>query len=83
VAEAPVCNIAILDLNAKTLTLVNEVPPHGGQYLTPFLLEDGKVYASITSSASDAFIYQIDPTTATAVQGARIEGKEVQALLKF
>jgi hypothetical protein len=83
VAEAPICNIAILDLNAKTLTLVNEVPLHGGQYLTPFLLEDGKVYASVTTSASDAFVYRIDPVTATAEQGARIEGSEIQAFHKF
>lgn len=87
--SAPACNIAIVDLNAKTITPVADVPNHGGQYLTPFLLEDGKVYTSITIGAAadgayqEAWIYEIDPTSATATQGARIEGFEVQAMYKY
>lgn len=78
-ARAPIHNIAVLDLNAKTLKIVAEIPMHGGQYLTPFLIEDGKVWASITVDINNAFLYQIDPQTATATKGARIEGSEIQA----
>jgi hypothetical protein len=83
VMTAPIHNIAVIDLNAKTLEIVDEIPLHGGQYLTPFLVEDGKVWASITSSASDAFVYQIDPSTVTATKGARIQGSEIQAFFKY
>lgn len=83
VMAAPLHNIAVLDLNAKTLKIVEQIPMHGGQYLTPFLVENGKVWASITTTASDAFVYQIDPATATATKGARIEGSEIQGFYKF
>jgi hypothetical protein len=83
VASAPIHNIAILDLNAKTLEIVDEIPLHGGQYLTPFLIENGKVWASITTTINDAFVYNIDPATATATKGARIEGSEIQAFFKY
>lgn len=83
VADAPIHNIAVLDLNAKTLKIVEEIPLHGGQYLSPFLIEDGKVWASITSSKSEAFVYQIDPATAKGTKGARIEGSEIQAFFRY
>jgi hypothetical protein len=81
--QAPIHRMAVLDLNAKTLKLVDEVPLHGGQYLTPFLVENGKVWASITTSAADSYVYQIDPNTATATKGARIEGSEIQTFFKY
>ena len=83
VAAAPIHNIAVLDLNKKTLKLVEEIPLHGGQYLTPFLVENGKVWASITVSASDAYVWQIDPATAKGTKGARIDGTEIQAFYKY
>jgi hypothetical protein len=81
--QAPIHQMAVLDLNAKTLKIVSDIPLHGGQYLTPFLVEDGKVWASITTSASDSYVYQIDPNTATATKGARIEGSEIQTFFKY
>lgn len=83
VMEAPICNIAVLDLNAQTITIVDDVPLHGGQYNTPFFQENGKVWMSITTDASNAFLYAIDPSNATAAQGARIQGSEIQALFKY
>lgn len=77
-----ICKVVVLDLNAQTLTVVNDVPLHGGQYQTPFLKENGKVLMSI-NDGSEAYIYAIDPTTATAVKGARIEGSELQSLFKY
>lgn len=82
VSSSPICNMAVLDLNAKTITVVDDVPLHGGQYRTSFLVEDGKVWASITTSATDAYVYRIDPATATAEKGSRIEGSEVQTFFK-
>ncbi|HEY3403591.1 MAG TPA: DUF4374 domain-containing protein [Ohtaekwangia sp.] len=83
VVDAPIHNIAVLDLEDKTIEIVDEVPLHGGQYLTPFMVENGKVWASITTSATDAFVYEIDPATATAVKGARIDGSEIQTFSKY
>ena len=83
VMTQPINNIAILDLNAKTLEIVDDVPLHGGQYLTPFLIEEGKVWVSITTSPTDSFLYLVDPATASATKGARIEGSEIQSFFKY
>lgn len=77
-----ICKVVVLDLNAKTLVEVNDVPLHGGQYQTPFLVENGKVLMSI-NDGTEAYIYQIDPLAATAVKGARIEGSELQSFFKY
>jgi len=79
---APVCNIAVLDLNTKSFTLVSSIPLHGGQYQTPFHVENGKVYTSI-NNGSEAYIYAVDPNTASATKGARIEGSELQSFFKY
>lgn len=83
VTEGPIHNMAVIDLFNKTIQVVNDIPLHGGQYKTPFLVEDGKVYASITTSSSDAYIYKIDPETVTATKGAKIQGAEIQAFYKY
>jgi hypothetical protein len=80
----PICQIAIIDLNNKTVTHVQDIPAHGGQYGGQALVEDGKVYMSITSTtAGEARIYAIDPLTATATKAAKIEGLEVPAIYKI
>lgn len=77
-----ICKIAILDLNAQTVTIVNDVPLHGGQYYTPFYLESGMVYISVNTGSS-AYVYRVDPATATAQQGAAIDGSQLQYILKY
>lgn len=77
-----VFEIAVLDLEAKTLAMVDDVPIHHGQYQTPFFKEDGKVYMSIRSEEG-TFIYQIDANTATAVRGSKIDGIELQAIARI
>lgn len=77
----PICKLVVIDLEAATVTDVAGVPLHGGQYATPSLIEDGKVYMNITT-ATDAHIYEIDPETATAVKGAVIEGLEAKGIFK-
>ncbi len=79
---SPVCNIAVLDLNAKSFSLVNGIPLHGGQYQTPFHVENGKVYTSI-NNGSEAYVYVVDPSSGTATKGARIEGSELQSIFKY
>lgn len=78
-----VLRVVILDMQDETLTEVTDIPVHAGQYQTPFLLEEGKVYMSIRQNATgEAYVYRIDPGTATAEQGARIDGIELQAMYK-
>lgn len=80
----PICQVAIIDLNNKTVTHVKDIPTHGGQYGGQGLVENGKVYLSVTSTiAGEARIYEIDPLTATAVKAAKIEGLEVPAIYKI
>jgi hypothetical protein len=79
--SADVCKLVVLDLENKTITNINGVPLHRGQY-APMLVEDGKVYVNITTS-EDAYIYEIDPGTAKAVKGAEIKGKEIQNIARF
>ncbi|HEX6430035.1 MAG TPA: DUF4374 domain-containing protein [Niastella sp.] len=80
----PVCQIAIIDLNNKTVKMVNDIPDHGGQYGAQWLVEDGKVYVSITSTiAGESRIYAVDPATGTATKAAKIQGLEVPAIYKL
>lgn len=79
---APVCNIAVLDLNTQSFSIVNSIPLHGGQYQTPFLVENGKVYTSI-NNGSEAYVYAVDAAAGTATRGARIEGSELQSFFKY
>ncbi|WP_258099596.1 DUF4374 domain-containing protein [Marinoscillum pacificum] len=75
----PILNAAVIDLNAETLTIVEDVPLHGGQYKTPYLVENGKVYISV-NTGTDAHVYEVDPASATATKGAKLIGNQFQAL---
>lgn len=77
--STPLLNTAIIDLYNQTITIVDEVPLHGGQYQTPFLLENGKVYCSV-NNGTDTYVYQIDPENATASKGAKLIGNQFQGL---
>ncbi|MEQ8473034.1 MAG: DUF4374 domain-containing protein [Marinoscillum sp.] len=77
----PILNAAVIDLDAKTLTIVEDVPLHGGQYKTPYLVEDGKVYLSV-NTGTEANVYQVDPATGTASKGAKLIGNQFQALFR-
>ncbi|MBS1611345.1 MAG: hypothetical protein JST49_00835, partial [Bacteroidetes bacterium] len=57
-------------------------PNHGGQYQTPFHVENGKVYTSI-NNGTEAYVYAVDPNSGTATRGARIEGSELQSIFKY
>ena len=77
----PICKLVIIDLEAQAVTEVSDVPLHGGQYATPPLVENGKVYMNI-STATDAHIYEIDPATATAKKGAAVKAVEAKGIFR-
>ncbi|WP_420583374.1 DUF4374 domain-containing protein [Reichenbachiella sp.] len=77
--STPILNIAVLDLENETVTIVDDVPMHGGQYQTPYLVEDGKVYISV-NDGSETYVYQVDAATATATKGAKIIGNQLQSI---
>lgn len=77
--STPLLNTAIINIYNKTITVVEDVPLHGGQYQTPFLLEDGKVYCSV-NNGTDTYIYQVDPVNARATIGAKLIGNQFQGL---
>ncbi|WP_053405405.1 DUF4374 domain-containing protein [Persicobacter sp. CCB-QB2] len=71
--ETPICGLAIADLTTKTVTVVNDVPLHGGEWGMAHLVHEGKVYINVSDSRG-GHIYQVDPETATAEKGAHIDG---------
>lgn len=75
----PILNTAVIDLYNKTLTIVNDVPLHGGQYQTPFLVQNEKVYQSV-NNGTEAYVYEVDPARAKATRGARLIGNQFQGL---
>lgn len=67
-------NIAVVDLYAKTLTIVNDVPLNRMEYNEPYIVEDDNVYMSVSDGSGFSYVYKINATTATATKGALIEG---------
>ncbi|WP_143872597.1 DUF4374 domain-containing protein [Catenovulum sediminis] len=71
--------LVIIDLAAKTVTDVANVPLHAKRYSSPVEVVNGKVYVSIEEE-TQAYIYEVDIETATATQGAEIQGKTVKGV---
>ena len=67
--------LAIVDLNAKTITPVTNSPVFSGNGGRSFaaLLDNGKVYCAVTVNGV-LNIYQTDIATATATKGATLQG---------
>ena len=70
--------VVIIDLEAKTVTDVENVPLHSKQYTGPVEVINGKVYVSIEDGET-AFVYEVDIESATAVKGAEIAGKSIKS----
>ncbi|WP_066757511.1 DUF4374 domain-containing protein [Crocinitomix algicola] len=77
----PLLNTAIIDLYSQTVTIVNDVPLHGGQYATPFLVEGNDVYISV-NDGTDAYVYKVNAQSGTATRGAKLIGNQFQGLFK-
>ncbi|WP_456461517.1 DUF4374 domain-containing protein [Reichenbachiella sp.] len=71
-SELAICEMAVVDLEAQTVTKL-DIPAHGGEWGMANLYYDGMVYVNI-STETEAYIYQIDPSTATATKGAKVDG---------
>lgn len=71
-ADLAICEMAVVDLEAQTVTKL-DIPAHGGEWGMANLYYDGKVYVNISNS-EEAYIYEIDPTNATVAKGAKING---------
>ncbi len=78
-AATPVLKLAVLDVNAQTVTVVDDIPVHGGQYKTPYLVENGNVYVSV-NNGTEANVYLVNPETASATKGASLTGTELQGI---
>ncbi|KAA1246374.1 DUF4374 domain-containing protein [Aquimarina sp. RZ0] len=74
--------LVIIDLEAKTVTDVANVPLHAKRYTSPILVEAGKAYVSI-ETATDAHVYQVDIETATSTKGAKIIGKTIKGFFRL
>jgi hypothetical protein len=74
--------LVILDLAAKTVTDVANVPLHTHQFSSPILMDNGKAYVSI-ETATDAYVYQVDVASATGTKGAKIIGKTIKGFYKL
>ena len=74
--------LVLIDLVNKTVTDIADVPLHAKRYSSPVYVEDGKAYVSI-ETATEAYIYQVDIATATATQGAKIQGKTIKGFYKL
>ncbi|MBB6463633.1 DUF4374 domain-containing protein [Flammeovirga kamogawensis] len=80
--DTPICSITIADLNAQTVTKVTDVPLHGGEWGIAHLVKEGKVYLNISDS-NGGYIYEIDPETATAKKGAKIDGHYAKGIFSL
>ncbi len=74
--------LVIIDLEAKTVTDVANIPLHAKRYTSPILIENGKAYVSI-ETATDAYVYQVDIATATGTKGAKIVGKTIKGFFRL
>jgi hypothetical protein len=76
------CRMAVLDLNAKTISYIDDVPLHIGGFQYKSIIEGGNVYAQI-KNANGVYIYRIDIAALKAYKGAQIQGKAVMGFFKM
>ena len=74
--------LVMIDLVSQTVTDITGVPDHAKRYSSPVFIENGFAYVSI-ETATDAYVYQIDINSNTAVKGAKIEGKTVKGFYRL
>ncbi|MBO9640374.1 MAG: DUF4374 domain-containing protein [Siphonobacter aquaeclarae] len=74
--------LAVLDLNAKTVAYVTDVPLHTGGMKYSSIVENGNVYIQIKNN-DGVFIYKIDIAAAKGTKGAQVQGKSVMGFFKM
>lgn len=80
-ASNPYCKLAILDLEAKTITEVSGVPDHGVSSYR-YLVENGSAYVTIRS-AEETRVYAIDLTTGVGTSGALVQAAALPFMAKL
>ncbi len=81
-SELPLLETGILDLNAGTFTLLDDVPNAGGGWNSAYLVEGNKLYLGV-SNAAYAGVYVIDVRAGTATEGALVDGNYAKAILSL
>lgn len=75
------CKLALADLAAKTLTIVDDIPLHRGGYGGNVFQEDGKAWVSVNTGAESS-LWSIDVASGKATKGAKIAGYDVPTLFR-
>lgn len=75
--------LAIVDLAAKTVNYVSDVPLHTGGMHNKFILEGNTAYLPINVPTQGIYIYKIDLANAKGTKGAQVQGKAVMGMFKL
>lgn len=82
-ADGPL-ETAIIDIYTQEVTFVTGVPQHAGTgRRLPAVHTDGMVYLPVTHDDGDIYVYQIDPSNATAKKGAKVDANFVAGLFRL
>ncbi len=76
----PIMDFGIIDLVKKSFTLISNIPKSGGGWASAARVEGKKLYIGV-SNKNYSGIYIIDTETATATEGATVEGNYAKAIL--
>lgn len=85
--------LVVLDLVNKTVTDVQGIPAHANRYTSPMFVENGKAYLSSrvgevigangeNAGTGETNVYIVDPETAIATKGAKIQGLALKGIFK-
>ncbi|MFT4734785.1 MAG: hypothetical protein ACI9DJ_003382 [Algoriphagus sp.] len=81
-SETPLLKTGIVDLNAGTFNMLDNVPLAGGGWNAAYLKEGEKLYLGVSSSTS-ADIWEINVTTGIAQKGAAVEGNYAKGIFSL
>ncbi|GAA5025006.1 hypothetical protein GCM10011506_09130 [Marivirga lumbricoides] len=74
---------AIVDLEAKTVNYIADVPEHAGLGRRLAALHDGNFVYTCIPEEEGIFVYRIDLQSLTATKGARVEANFVAGFFRF
>ncbi|MFC5044277.1 DUF4374 domain-containing protein [Aquimarina hainanensis] len=94
--QGPFFKLVVIDLVQKTVTDVQGLSPHANRYTAPLFVENGIAYLSsrvggmpigppVNGDIKDgtSHIYIVNPETATATKGAKINGLSIKGIFKI
>ena len=74
---------AIVDLNAKTITYINDLPQHAGNGRRLAALQDGNFVYMAIPEGSGIYVYKIDTQNHSATKGAEVQANFVAGFSKL